>query len=151
MFNKVIMAGNLTRDVDLRYSQSGTALATMGIASNRKFKKQDGSQGEEVCFVDVKLFGRTAEIANQYLKKGSRVLVEGRLAFEQWTNQQGVKCYKHSIMAESIQMLDSKQTDTQTPQSQNDLAQAYQNAQEVDMTPPNGIPEITINDDEMPF
>ncbi len=73
MYNKVILVGNLTRDVELRYLPSGSALAKIGIATNRRFKKQDGSQGEEVCFVDVNLFGRTAEIANQYLKKGSKI------------------------------------------------------------------------------
>lgn len=85
------MMGNLTRDVELRYLPSGSALATIGLASNRRFKKQDGSQGEEVCFVDVKLFGRTAEIANQYLRKGSRILIEGRLTLETWNDQSGAK------------------------------------------------------------
>ena len=77
MYNKVIIVGNLTRDVDLRYLPSGSAVATLGLASNRRYNKQDGSKGEEVCFVDVKLFGRSAEVANQYLKRGSKVLIEG--------------------------------------------------------------------------
>lgn len=62
MYNKVILVGNLTRDVELRYTQSGMAVAVLGLASNRKYKKQDGSQGEEACFIDCKLFGRTAEV-----------------------------------------------------------------------------------------
>ena len=109
MYNKVIMLGNLTRDVELRYLPSGSALATIGLASNRRFKKQDGSQGEEVCFVDVKLFGRSAEIANQYLRKGSKVLIEGRLTYETWSDQSGAKRSKHTITAETMQMLDSNQ------------------------------------------
>lgn len=134
MFNKVIMVGNLTRDVELRYLQSGSAIATIGLACNRKYKKQDGSQGEEVCFVDAKLFGRTAEVANQYLKKGSKVLIEGKLTFEQWTSQQGAKQSRHTISVESLQML-------------------YANAPQVDMTPPSnvGVPVIEIQDDEIPF
>lgn len=108
MYNKIIMMGFLTRDIDLKYLNSGTAVATMGLASNRRFKKQDGSQSEEVCFVDVKLFGRAAEVANQYLRKGSKVLIEGRLHLETWNDQNGNKKSKHLIMAESMQMLDSK-------------------------------------------
>ena len=103
------MVGNLTRDVELRYLNTGSALATFGLASNRKYKKADGMQVDDTCFVDVTLFGRTAEIANQYLKKGSKVLIEGRLNFETWTDQQGGKRSKHSIVAESMQMLDTRQ------------------------------------------
>lgn len=77
MFNKVILAGNLTRDVELRYLPSGAALAKLGLAVNRRFKKQDGSQGDEVCYIDVNLFGRTAEVANQYLKKALQCLLKG--------------------------------------------------------------------------
>lgn len=108
MFNKVILVGNLTRDVELRYLPNGSALAKLGLATNRRYKKQDGSQGEEVCFVDVNLFGRTAEVANQYLKRGSQILIEGRLVLESWTDNNGQKRSKHSITAESMQMLGSK-------------------------------------------
>lgn len=110
MFNKVVMIGNLTRDVELRYLNTGTAVATIGLASNRRYKKQDGSLSENTCFIDVTLFGRSAEIANQYLKRGSKVLIEGRLHYESWQDQQGNKRNKHSIIAESMQMLDSKQS-----------------------------------------
>ena len=105
MFNKVILVGNLTRDVELRYLPNQSALAKLGLATNRRYKKQDGSQGEEVCFIDVNLFGRTAEIANQYLKKGSSVLIEGRLVLDTWMDNNGQKKSKHSITAESMQML----------------------------------------------
>ena len=108
MFNKVILVGNLTRDIELRYLPNGSALAKLGLATNRRYKKQDGSQGEEVCFVDVNLFGRTAEVANQYLRRGSQVLIEGRLVLESWTDNNGQKRSKHSITAESMQMLGSK-------------------------------------------
>ncbi len=108
MFNKVIMVGNLTRNVELRYLNTGSALASFGLASNRRYKRADGMQVDDTCFVDVTLFGRTAEVANQYLKKGSKVLIEGRLNFEQWQDQQGNKRSRHTIVAESMQMLDSK-------------------------------------------
>ncbi len=107
MFNKVILVGNLTRDIELRYANSGTALAKTAIATTRKFTS-NGERKEEVCFVDITFFGRSAEIANQYLRKGSKCLVEGRLMFEQWTDQQGQKRSKHSVTVESMQMLDSK-------------------------------------------
>ena len=109
MFNKVILVGNLTRDVELRYLPSGAALARLNLATNRRYKKQDGTQAEEVCFIDVNLFGRTAEVANQYLKKGSQVLIEGRLVLESWTDNTGAKRTKHSITAESMQMLGQPQ------------------------------------------
>ncbi len=105
MFNKVIIVGNLTRDVELKYLPSGSAVAKIGLASNRKYKKQDGSNAEETCFIDASLFGRTAEVADQYLKKGSQVLIEGRLNFESWTDANGQKRSKHTITAESMQML----------------------------------------------
>ncbi|MDF1883565.1 single-stranded DNA-binding protein [Sulfurimonas sp. SAG-AH-194-C21] len=107
MFNKLILVGNLTRDIELRYAQSGTAIAKTAIATSRKFTS-NGEKKEEVCFVDVTFFGRSGEIANQYLRKGSKILVEGRLNFEQWVDQNGQKRSKHSVIAETMQMLDSK-------------------------------------------
>ena len=108
MFNKIIIVGNLTRDVELRHLPSSTALATLGVASNRAYTKQDGTKADETCFVDVKLFGRTAEVASQYLRKGSKILIEGRLVYETWSDQNGQKRSKHSIVAETMKMLDSK-------------------------------------------
>lgn len=108
MFNKVIIVGNLTRDVEKRYLPSGTAISTFGLASTHRFNKHDGSKAEETCFVDVKIFGRSAEVAEQYLHKGSRVLIEGRLVYESWVDQNGAKRSKHSILCESMKMLDRK-------------------------------------------
>ena len=109
MFNKIILVGNLTRDLEVRYTASNLAIGNTGLAVNRKFKSQTGESKEEVLFIDLSFFGRTAEIANQYLKKGSKVLVEGRLKLDQWTDKSGIKRSKHSITVESMQMLDSKQ------------------------------------------
>ena len=109
MFNKIILVGNLTRDVEIRYTSSNLAIGHTGIATNRKFKSQTGEAKEEVLFVDLSFFGRTAEIANQYLRKGSKVLVEGRLKLDQWTDQSGQKRSKHSVTVEVLQMLDSRQ------------------------------------------
>ena len=115
MYNKVVLVGNLTRDVEIRYTQgSGAAIGNVGIATSRKWKTQSGEQKEEVMFIDLTFFGRTAEIANQYLRKGSKVLVDGRLKLEQWTAQDGSKRSKHAVIVENLQMLDSK-AESQNP------------------------------------
>ena len=107
MYNKVILVGNLTRDIELRYSQGGMGIASTAIATSRKFTS-NGEKKEEVCFVDITFFARSAEVANQYLRKGSKILVEGRLNFDQWVDQNGQKRSKHSVVVETMQMLDSK-------------------------------------------
>ena len=109
MYNKVVLVGNLTRDIELRYSQSGMAIAKTAIATSRKFNdKASGDKKEEVMFIDLTFFGRSGEVANQYLRKGSKILVEGRLQFDQWVDQNGGKRSKHGVSVESMQMLDSK-------------------------------------------
>lgn len=117
MFNKVILAGNVTRDIELRYTAGGVAIANTAIATTRKYMN-NGTKQEDTCFVDVTFFGKTAENANQYLKKGSKLLIEGRLNFEQWTDQSGQKRSKHSVVVETMQMLDSKPQDYNQPQGQ---------------------------------
>ena len=108
MYNKVVMIGNLTRDIELRYLPSGLAIAKSAIATSYKYKTQTGEQKDEVCFLDFNIFGKSAEIANQYLKKGSKVLLEGRLVFEQWTSQDGSNRSKHSLRVDTMKMLDSR-------------------------------------------
>ena len=127
MFNKIILVGNLTRDIELRYSQSGMGIAKTAIATSRKFTS-NGEKKEEVCFVDITFFGRSAEVANQYLRKGSKILVEGRLSFEQWVDNNGQKRSKHSVIVETMQMLDNK-SDTQSNNTQTDNQGGYQQQQ----------------------
>jgi len=199
MFNKIILVGNLTRDIELRYTQSGAGIANTAIATSRKFT-QNGEKKDEVCFVDITFFGRSAEIANQYLRKGSKILVEGRLKFDQWVDQNGQKRSKHSVIVETMQMLDSKgdnqnggqsgnmpqnqqnnynqnsnynapqqgqQQSYQQPTQQQSYNQApaqqqqssyqqpsYNNqaqSQSREMPSSNDIPEIDIDEDEIPF
>jgi len=119
MYNKIILAGNLTRDIEIKYTQAGAAIANTAIATSRKFKSQTGEQKEEVLFVDITFFGRTAEIAIQYLKKGSKVLVDGRLKLDQWTAQDGSKRSKHSVTVETLQMLGHKDDAAQMPVEDN--------------------------------
>jgi len=110
-YNKVIMLGNLTQDPQLSYLPSQTAVVEINLASNRRFKKTDGSQGEEVCFVNCKIFGKRAEVINKYLNKGQPLLVEGRLGFDTWEAKDGSKRSKHYIMIESFEFI-SGQTDS---------------------------------------
>ncbi len=159
MFNKVILVGNLTRDIELRYTSSGTAVSGTAIATSRKFKAQDGTQREEVCFIDITFFGRTAEIANQYLRKGSKVLVEGRLKLEQWSDQNGQKRSKHSVTVETLQMLGSREEGTQQGYSQSysnsnqkfEQPTTYQEPKSRQHVKEESIPEINIDEDEIPF
>ena len=160
MFNKVIIVGNLTRDVELKYLPSGSAVAKIGLASNRKYKKQDGSTAEETCFIDANLFGRTAEVANQYLKKGSQILIEGRLNFESWNDANGQKRSKHTITAESMQMLgranQSGDSSYGGGEGNNSYSQSSANISNYgasggsESQGSKNVPEIDI-DDEIPF
>jgi single-strand DNA-binding protein len=105
-FNSVTLVGNLTRDVELRYIPSGTAVADVGLAINEKEKKGD-SYVDTVVWVDVTLWGRTAEIANEYLNKGSCVLISGKLRLDQW-EQDGQRRLKLKVVGERLVMLGSK-------------------------------------------
>jgi single-strand DNA-binding protein len=107
-FNKVILVGNLTRDPELRYTPKGTAIARLGIACNRKWKSETGELKEEVTFVDVDAFGKTAETIAQYLKKGRPILMEGRLKYDTWEDKQtNQKKSKLGVVLESFQFIDS--------------------------------------------
>ncbi len=104
-YNKVLLIGNLTRDPELRYLNSGTAVCDLGLAVNRRFRKADGESGEETCFVDVVVWARQAENCNQFLRKGAGVFVEGRLTFDTWENQEGQKRSKHRVVADRVQFM----------------------------------------------
>jgi single-strand DNA-binding protein len=107
-FNKVILAGNLTRDPELRYTPKGMAIAKVGLAINRKWKSETGEMKEEATFVDVDAFGKTAETIGQYLKKGRPILIEGRLRYQTWEDKQsGQKKSKLGVVMETFQFLDS--------------------------------------------
>jgi single-strand DNA-binding protein len=107
-FNKVILAGNLTRDHELRYTPKGLAIVKIGIAINRTWKNEAGETKEEVTFVDVDAFGRQAEVVAQYFKRGRPILIEGRLRLDQWDDKQtGQKRSKLGVVLEGFQFMDS--------------------------------------------
>jgi single-strand DNA-binding protein len=106
-YNHVILLGNVTRDIEVKYLQSGTAVCDMGMAINERVKRGDDYVDEPV-FVDVTLFGRTAEVAGEFLSKGAPVLIAGRLKYEQW-EKDGQKRSKLKVVAEKLQMLGQRQ------------------------------------------
>lgn len=169
MYNKVVMVGNLTRDIELRYLPSGAAIAKSAIATSYKYKTSTGEQKDEVCFLDFNIFGRSAEVANQYLRKGSKVLLEGRLVLEQWTGQDGSNRSKHSLRVDTMKMLDTKAEGQNTAEYQtadygHQSATAYNQPSNYGAAHATGgiaggasmqahhvIPEIDIDEDEIPF
>ena len=108
-YNKILLIGNLTRDPQLSYLPSQTPVVEFGLATNRKWTGQDGSQREETCFVDCRAFGKQAETINKYLTKGRQVFIEGRLTFDSWTAQDGTKRSKHRVTVETFQFIGSGQ------------------------------------------
>lgn len=150
MFNKIILVGNLTRDIELKYSQGGSAIAKTAIATSRKFTV-NGEKREEVCFVDITFFGRSGEIANQYLRRGSKILIDGRLNFEQWVDQaSGQKRSKHSVIVESMQMLDSKD-DSERRSVPIENQDANGNTTGYGEYAPPKAPQFDENGDQIPF
>ena len=149
MFNKVILIGNLTRDVELRYTPNGTAIAKFGLATNRTYKDTlTGENKQEVMFIDITVFGRSAEIANQYLSKGRRVLIEGRLVLDQWVDSTGQKRSKHSVVAERVQFMDSKAS---ADDSMGAVREQPAPKPQMQQQKNNEIPSIDIDEDEIPF
>ncbi|HEU5071336.1 MAG TPA: single-stranded DNA-binding protein [Verrucomicrobiae bacterium] len=113
-FNKVILAGNLTRDPELRYTPKGTAVARITLAVNRVFGGEDGQKKEEVSFIDVEVWGRQAEVIGQYMKKGRPLLVEGRLKLDSWEDKNTKqKMSKLKVVLESFSFIDSNRGDAE--------------------------------------
>jgi len=178
MYNKVIMIGNLTRDIELKYLPSGSAIANGAIATSHKYKMQNGEQKEEVCFLDFSIFGKGGEIFNQYVRKGSKVMLEGRLVFQQWKAQDGTNRSRHALSVTEFKFLDGKSDsqdngmDNYNAPSQNSQPQQNYNApqQQYNKQPQQNynapqqqhnsgmnnsyeqnIPTIDIDNDEIPF
>ncbi|MBT3827708.1 single-stranded DNA-binding protein [bacterium] len=109
-YNRVIIVGNLTRDPELKQLASGQSVCRLGLAANRQYKnRQTGQMVQEVCYVDVDVWGAQADSCNQYLSKGRAALVEGRLKLDSWQDQEGNNRSKHSIVADRVVFLSSQQ------------------------------------------
>lgn len=108
-FNKTILMGNLTKDPEIRYTPSGTAVANFGLAVNHRYKQGDEMK-DEVCFIDIVVFGKQAENCGQYLSKGQGVIIDGRLQQRRWESEDGQKRSKHEVVAQSVQFLPKRQS-----------------------------------------
>ena len=133
--NQVILIGHLTKDVEIKYTKSGTAVATSSIAVNHNYTDQTGGKKKSVMFIDITAFGRLAEIMNQYQRKGSKLAVTGRLDLQTWVDREGNNRQTHKVILDKMEMLDSapKKSPKKSPKS------------------PVEYPALDINDDEIPF
>ena len=146
-YNKVILMGNLTRDPELKYLPSGTAVANFGLAMNETYTdRQTGEKREEVCFVDVEAWGRQAEIANEYLQKGSSVFIDGSLRFDSWEADDGTKRSRLRVRAFRFQFIGGRQD--------GDGGGAYDQAAPASTSPSSefsGEEGSSTTDDDIPF
>ena len=136
--NKVFLMGNLTRDPELRYTPSGTAIISFGIAINRTWQGADGEKKEEVCYVDISMFGRRAEVINEYFTKGNPIFIEGRLQFQQWEAKDGQKRNALRVVAESFEFIGGKGKGSSSGGGNNPSF-------------PEGSAPNDVNEEEIPF
>ena len=133
-FNRVILLGNLTRDPEVRYIPSGTAVASFGLAVNRRYK-QGTETKDEVSYIDIVVFGKQAENCGQYINKGDAILVEGRLQQRRWETEEGQKRNKLEVVAQSVNFMPKRSSAGQTP------SQGH----------PEPVPEAPVDEGEIPF
>jgi single-strand DNA-binding protein len=146
--NRVLLIGNLTRDPELRYTPKGTAVVDIGLAVNRIYSGEDGEKKEETTFVDVTLWGRQAEIAGQYLKKGRPVFIEGRLQLDTWDDRQtGQKRSRLRVVCENMQLLGSRSETEGSPSVPRRTH--VQNAPAQKQEPRD--PDLDVEPDDIPF
>jgi single-strand DNA-binding protein len=151
--NRVLLGGNLTRDPQVRFFANERAVADFGLAINRRFKGSDGQMKDEVTFVDVEAWGRTAELVGQYLTKGRACFVEGRLKLDSWEDKEGQKRSKLKVIADSVQFLDSGNRGDRGPAGD---AHAQESASDNDAgespaPKPSRPAPAAASDDEPPF
>src|SRR5664279_852127 len=149
-FNKVILLGNLTRDPEVRYTPKGTAVTELGMAVNRVYTAENGEKREETTFVDVTLWGRTAEIAGEYLKKGRPVFIEGRLQLDTWDDKtSGQKRSKLKVVGEGLQLIGSRPGGSGGGGGGDEEGSSAPRANKA-APPPKAVP-AGPDDDEIPF
>jgi single-strand DNA-binding protein len=151
--NKVMLMGNLTRDPEVRYTPKGTAVAELGLAINRVYTADNNEKREETTFVDVTLWGRTAEIAGEYLKKGRPVFIEGRLQLDTWDDKQtGQKRSKLKVVGEAMQLMGSRGAGEAAPAAgeSSGAPPKSQSAPPPKQKPP-ADPDLEPEEDDIPF
>ncbi|AQT67329.1 Helix-destabilizing protein [Anaerohalosphaera lusitana] len=152
-YNKVILMGNLTRDPQLSYLPSQTPVCEFSIATNRRFKRQDGSQGEEACFTDCQIFGKRAEVINKYFQKGSPIFVEGRLKLDTWQAQDGSKRSRLRVFVENFEFVGggSGGGGSRGGNQSQGQPQQYNNNQQFNQGPQDTGEPFNPMDDDIPF
>ncbi len=151
-YNKVILAGNLTRDPQLTYLPSSTPVVDFGMAINRYWTGQDGQKRDETCFIDMRAYGKQAETISQYMSKGRPMLVEGRLQYQQWVTQDGSKRSKHIVIVENFQFLGSGDNSGTPASGQNAAPPAAPIPNQAAQAPAEeDISQAPPNDDDIPF
>ena len=147
--NKVLLMGNLTRDPEVRYTPKGTAVTELGIAVNRIYSGENGEKREEVTFVDVTVWGRTAENVGEYLKKGRPVFIEGRLQLDSWEDKQsGQKRNKLKVVADNVQFLGSRGGGGGGPEEGDETPRSRASGGARTAPPPKGSGPAEPDDDE---
>lgn len=136
-YNKVLLMGRLTRDIELRYTPGNQAVANIGLAVNRRWRSKEGEDREETTFVDCEAWGRTAEVMSQYLSKGKPVFIEGRLKLDQWQDKDGSKRSQLRVVIDNFQFIDSRGEGGSVPASAGASAR--------------GDEHQPINEDDIPF
>ena len=140
-YNKVILLGNLTREPELRYTPSQTAVVDFGVATNRRWKGADGSDRTETCFVDCTMFGKRAEVISRYFHKGNPIFVEGRLTYDSWTGQDGTKRSRLKVTVENFEFV-----------GQGNSGPRGGGGSETPTAPPDqDFPQAPSGDDDIPF
>ncbi len=147
--NKVMLIGNLTKDPESRTLVNGQSLSMFTVATNRVWKDASGNKKEQAEFHNIVAWGKLADIANQYLKKGKKVFIEGRLQTRSWDDQNGVKKYRTEIIAENISMLDTKGSSYQNNNQQNNTQEQNNNVEEE--LPVIDADSEEINIEDIPF
>jgi single-strand DNA-binding protein len=140
-YNRIVLVGNLTRDPEYKQLSSGQAVCRLGLATNRQFKnRQNGSNVQEVCFIDVDVWGAQAETCRQYLQKGSSILVEGRLKLDSWQDQAGAARSKHTVVADRVLFMNSRaSTDAVADLSNHEEAPTSLRGGELSLNPNNKV------------
>ena len=158
--NKVMLMGNLTRDPEIKYTPKGTAIANFGIAINRTYTPEGGEKREEVTFIDLEAFGRTAEVIGEYFKKGRPIFIEGRLKLDQWDDKTtGKKQSKLRVVVESFEFLSSREGATAggggvgggAPSGEARCSAPAQRRPPAAAPRPPADPDLDVQADDVPF
>ena len=149
--NKVQLIGRLGKDVEMRYTQAGKAVSSFSVASGRSWKNASGAAQEETEWFNVVAWEKLGEICNQYLNKGSRVYIEGRLATRKWEGDDGVTHYKTEVIAADMIMLDGKPTDAANNGNQQPAERPQAQSEPATRTPDRNVPQAVDDSDSLPF